>query len=1049
MTFKKRGLIFLVSFMLTIFLNTFCLWGWQVPWYGLPASSVAYAQIPFSPVTFVGTDNLQIERLAGSPALGTSRTEAVFLRGTWQFLEGGRFIFAPSPRADVRQDVFPINGTYSVSDDQITLQGESQSEEGSDTFSIDGTVQLQGNTAQVNIIYAATARGAESVVQISQVLTEASQAQEEEVAIIGNVSVPSEFAVSFTGSVDNQSFSALSGSLKILPSPYDNDSNPFFVSLSTDVQNEFGSFYWASKGEPSPGVSTSHEFYSRLTVENGQIEVNLTPSEEVVRSDVFWFTEDSGTLGQIVQAPIGVNQVRRGELSFTVNGNQVEGTFSTTGTNWFGQESNYRADFSGQLVSQKSADMSSVKLGLTKSAELSLHKGITQVLAQNSERDEESFSGTWETDDFGTIEINQEVQEVEGTYSGRGGGQISGTVEGNRLNFSWQDATGSGWGFFRAIASGRTLAGKWGQENEVSGGENIIANRMGAPTVESSVVNVDNLLEESFRGRELAIEGRCEEAIPILSQSLALYKAERDRTATSDAVRDTNLISELSILTHLISCHFSLSNEDAFLLALTDVLDIRQALTAREYLSADARTGLSQLTDSLDIWRVRLDSDTERITALDQSRSFFDRLTRVWVELDEPEQALLAAEKGRARAIADLISGGLSEASDERTRIADAPTLEEIRHTAQEQQATLVEYAIVPSSESGHKDSLYIWVVEPSGEIRFNSKVMEGASLKQMISDSRQALGVRLRGGFDPVSDEPKPEVQREKLQSLYQLLITPIQTWLPKGETDRIVFIPQDELFLVPFAALLDGDGQPLIVKHTMNTAPSIQVLNLTHQRRMQMGDRDQIKGDEVLLVGNPAIPAEVGDGALNLGDLPYAEAEVGAIADLYGAQPLIRQAASETAVKQLMPTARIVHLATHGLLDSFEAEEGGIPGSIVLSADAENDGLLISGEILQMNLNAELVVLSACDTGLGDITGDGVVGLSRAFVSAGVPGVLVSLWAVPDASTAELMVEFYRQFQSGQDTVQSLRQAMIKTIVTNSDPRDWAAFVLVGEGA
>ncbi|PZO57852.1 MAG: hypothetical protein DCF15_06225 [Phormidesmis priestleyi] len=1046
MTYKKRGLIFLVSFVLTIVLNSFYIWGWQTSWQELSVSSVAYAQMTFSPFVFVGTDDLQIERLVGSPALGTSSTEALFLRGTWQFLEGGRFIFTPSPRAYVRQDVFPIVGTYAVLGEQITLQGESQSEEGSDTFSIDGTVQLQENTAQVNIIYAATARGSESVTQISQVLTEASQSPEEEVAIVGNVSVPSEFAVSFTGSVDDQAFSSLSGKLKILPLPYGNDSNPFFVSLSTDVQNEFGSFYWVSKGERLPGVSNSDEFYSRLTVENGQVAINLMPSEETTRSDVFWFTEDLGSLGQIVQAPIGVNQVRRGEMSFSINGDQIEGAFSTTGTNWFGQESDYQADFSGQLISQQSVAVSSVKLGSPKKASHSLEKKAAQVLAQNAEPARVSFDGTWQTEAFGTVMLNQQGQEVEGTYTGREDGQIRGSVVGSRLDFSWQDSQWSGWGFFRAIANGRTLAGQWGQDNEPDESENITAKRIGAPDVAVSAVTIDNLLEESFRGRDLAIEGRCDEAIPILNQSLALYKAERDHAATSDVMRDTNLISELSILTHLISCHFSLSNEDAFLLGLTDVLDIRQALATRNYLSADAQAGLSQLTDSLDIWRVRLDSDTERITALDKSRGFFDRLTRVWVGLDDPERALLAAEKGRARAIADLISSGLSEAPDERTRIADAPTLEEIRRTAQEQQVTLIEYAVVPS-ESALKDSLYIWVVEPSGEIHFSSEVIEGSSLKEIISDSRQALGGRLRGGFEPVSDEPEPEVQREKLQRLYQLLIAPIQTWLPKNDTDRIVFIPQDELFLVPFAALLGEDDQPLIVKHTVSTAPSIQVLNLTHQRRMQMGDRGQIKGDEVLLVGNPAIPAEVSDRGLNLGNLPYAEAEVGVIASLYGAQPLVRQAASETAVKRLMPTARIVHLATHGLLDSFEEAGAGMPGSIVLAADDENDGLLTSGEILQMSLNAELVVLSACDTGLGDITGDGVVGLSRSLVSAGVPGVMVSLWAVPDASTSELMTEFYRQLQSGQDTVQSLRQAMMKMMPTNPDPRDWAAFILVGE--
>ena len=842
MTYKKRSLIFLVSFLLTIVLNASHIWGWQASWQKLFASGVAYAQMIFSSSTFVGTDDLQIERLAGSPALSTSRTEAVFSRGTWQFLEGGRFVFTPSPGAYVRQDVFPINGTYSVLDEQITLQGESQSEENSDIFSIDGTVQLQGSTAQINIIYAATARGSESVVQISQVLTEASQSTEEEVAIIGGVSVPSEFAVSFTGSVDDQAFGSLSGNLKILPSPYGNDINPFFVSLSTDVQNEFGSFYWVSKGERSPGLSSSNESYSRLAVENGQVAVNLNPSEGNARSDIFWFTEDPGTLGQIAQAPIGVNQVRRGEMSFKINGDQVEGTFSTSGTNWFGQESDYQADFSGQLISQQAVDVSSVKLGTAKYAEPSLEKSVRQVLAQNAEPSRVSFDGTWQTETFGTVTLNQQGQEIEGTYTGREGGQVRGSVVRSRLDFSWQDPQGSGWGFFRAIANGRTLAGQWGRDNEPDKSESITAKRIGATDTAVSAVTIDNLLEESFRGRELAIEGRCDEAVPILNQSLALYKAERDR-ADTDAIRDTNLISELSILTHLTSCHFSLSNEDAFLLGLTDVLDIRQALANRNYLSAGAQAGLSQLTDSLDIWRVRLASDTERITALDKSRGFFNRLTRVWVELDDPERALLAAEKGRARAIADLISSGLSEASDERTRIADAPTLEEIRRTAQEQRATLAEYAIVPSA-SVLKDNLYIWVVEPSGEVHFNSEVIEGSSLKAIISDSRQALGGRLRGGFESVSSEPEPEVQREKLQKLYQVLIAPIQTWLPKNDTDRIVFIPQDELFLVPFAALLDEDNQPLIVRHTVSTAPSIQVLNLTHQRRMQWAIAVRLEG-------------------------------------------------------------------------------------------------------------------------------------------------------------------------------------------------------------
>src|SRR5207237_9843489 len=95
----------------------------------------------------------------------------------------------------------------------------------------------------------------------------------------------------------------------------------------------------------------------------------------------------------------------------------------------------------------------------------------------------------------------------------------------------------------------------------------------------------------------------------------------------------------------------------------------------------------------------------------------------------------------------------------------------------------------------------------------------------------------------------------------------------------------------------------------------------------------------------------------------------------------------------------------------------------------------------------NANLVVLSACDTGRGRITGDGVIGLSRSLISAGAISVVVSLWSVPDDSTASLMTEFYRQLQHNADKAQALRQAMLMTMQQDPSSRDWAAFTLIGE--
>jgi CHAT domain-containing protein len=144
----------------------------------------------------------------------------------------------------------------------------------------------------------------------------------------------------------------------------------------------------------------------------------------------------------------------------------------------------------------------------------------------------------------------------------------------------------------------------------------------------------------------------------------------------------------------------------------------------------------------------------------------------------------------------------------------------------------------------------------------------------------------------------------------------------------------------------------------------------------------------------------------------------------------------------------ARIIHLATHGLLDDFKGLH--VPGAIALAPSEKDDGLLTAGEILKLQLNAEVVVLSACDTGRGRLTGDGVTGLSRSLISAGVPSVIVSLWAVPDTPTADLMTEFYQNLERGSDKAQGLRRAMLTIMKQHPDnPRTWAAFTLIGETA
>ncbi|NES25353.1 MAG: CHAT domain-containing protein [Symploca sp. SIO3E6] len=297
-----------------------------------------------------------------------------------------------------------------------------------------------------------------------------------------------------------------------------------------------------------------------------------------------------------------------------------------------------------------------------------------------------------------------------------------------------------------------------------------------------------------------------------------------------------------------------------------------------------------------------------------------------------------------------------------------------------------------------------------------------------------------------PVTDvTAKVESRRanhSRLQKLHQLLIEPIADLLPTKPETSVIFIPHKEIFLVPFPALQDAAGKYLIEKHTILTAPAIQVLDLTHKQRQHVSS----SAKDILVVGNPTMPQvsfEPGEPPQPLAPLPNAEQEAQEIARRLRTKAITGSQATKAAVVTQLPKARIIHLATHGLLDDTQ----GLGSAIALAPSSKDNGLLTAQEIIDMNLNAELVVLSACNTGQGRITGDGVIGLSRSLIAAGIPSTIVSLWTVPDAPTADLMTDFYKNLQHTGDKAQALRQAMLTTMQQHPNPRNWAAFTLIGE--
>jgi CHAT domain-containing protein len=161
--------------------------------------------------------------------------------------------------------------------------------------------------------------------------------------------------------------------------------------------------------------------------------------------------------------------------------------------------------------------------------------------------------------------------------------------------------------------------------------------------------------------------------------------------------------------------------------------------------------------------------------------------------------------------------------------------------------------------------------------------------------------------------------------------------------------------------------------------------------------------------------------------------------------------EAKRETVTSEGLAAYRIVHLATHGIVNTRQPELSGVVLSLLDRQGRKQDGFLRLHEIVELQLGAELVVLSACQTGLGrDLRGEGIVGLTRAFMRAGAPRVVASLWQVDDLATAELMKRFYRAMLGGQLTpAAALRSAQRELAAGRrwSAPYYWAGFVLHGE--
>jgi len=296
----------------------------------------------------------------------------------------------------------------------------------------------------------------------------------------------------------------------------------------------------------------------------------------------------------------------------------------------------------------------------------------------------------------------------------------------------------------------------------------------------------------------------------------------------------------------------------------------------------------------------------------------------------------------------------------------------------------------------------------------------------------------------------------RAKARRLYDLLIAPADSVV---RNKRILcIVPDLPMGNLPFQALIDGDGNYLIERSAVFYAPSAAFLvwRATHAPAPPANDTASL-----LAFGNPLISAETSRAAHartrneSLAPLPEAEEEVRALATMYGARATVRvgAAATEAEFKKEAPHFRLLHLATHGMYDDSDP----MYSHLVLARRAGDgeDGLLEAREVADLDLHAELVVLSACETGRGgERAGEGTIGLSWALLAAGSETAILTGFKVDSASSRDLMIAFHhrllqqgRERMSGRVAVEALRDAEIAALKSRrSHPFYWASFFAAG---
>jgi len=473
----------------------------------------------------------------------------------------------------------------------------------------------------------------------------------------------------------------------------------------------------------------------------------------------------------------------------------------------------------------------------------------------------------------------------------------------------------------------------------------------------------------------------------------------------------------------------------------------------------DVVTALDYYSKAIDVveqQRKTIGSDASKIGFVGNKQALYQSVVDLLIRQGQQVKAFEYVERAKSRALVDLLAGrkdisskgdladagaalqqlaeldgryGLVSVSvrNDKTQLRSAmgEARELLRQTAPEL-ASLVTVSASSAADVqaqlspdevlleyyGSDDNLYAFTVTRN---HIKAVKLDGKGLEADVRALREALRDVRFEAWMPLASK------------LHARLIAPVADDLAKP---KLIIVSHGALHYVPWSALTDTK-QFLVDKASIQHLPSASVMQFLVARRAATAK-------DMLLLGNP----DLGDKTM---DLPSAEAEAKAIKGIWpNSTILMRKAATKAALTRAGQLFKIIHVAAHG---EFVSDQP-LASRLLLAPDGSDNGQLTAGDLYEMRLSADLVTLSACETGMGKVlSGDDVVGLTRGFLYAGANSIVASLWPVSDDETKFLMTSFYSNLKK-MPKVEALRQAQLETKKKYPHPFFWSAFQLTGMG-